>query len=99
MTLGMGAGVAGLGRLGLQASSGVVSPVLQASPLPLHQAPAGCPLSHTEFLCVGGRKEGGRGPGQTRWCVRPYLLGVGRWVGAWRTSFTKPALSPLAAAP
>lgn len=55
----------------------------------------GCPLSHTKFLCVGGRKESGRGArlGQMV-CARPYLLGVGRRAGAWRSSFTKPTLSP-----
>lgn len=55
----------------------------------------GCPLSHTKFLYVGGRKESGRGArlGQMV-CARPYLLGVGRRAGAWRSSFTKPTLSP-----
>lgn len=32
-------------------------------------------------------------------CAGPYLLGLGRRVGAQRSSFTKPALSPLAAGP
>lgn len=84
---------------GPQASSGVVS----LSPRPPPPPPPGlgwASFSHTKFLCVGGRQEGGRGagPGQLV-CARPYLLGVGRRAGAWRSSFTKPALSPLAAGP
>lgn len=90
----------GLGQLGPQASSGVASPVLRALPSPSTRPRLGV-LSLTQSSCVlVVSKEGGRGPGLGQMvCARPYLLGVGRWAGAWRPSFTKPALSALAAGP
>lgn len=74
--------MAGLSQRGPQASSGVVFHVPQAAPCPLRQAWAGRPLSHAEFLCVGGRQGRwvGAGAGQMV-CARPYRLGVGRQAG------------------
>lgn len=76
----MGAGVAGLGWLGLQASSGVGSPVPQASPLPLHPGPGLGVFSLTQSSCmlVVARKVGGGRALHQMVCAKPYLLGVGR---------------------
>lgn len=92
--------MAELSQLGSQANSGVVSCVPQAPPLPLIRPGWASSPSHGVPVCwwSQGRWAGGGEAGQMV-CGCPYLLGVGRQAGAWRSSFTKPALSPLAAGP
>lgn len=91
--------MAGLAHLALRQARGVVSLSPRPLPSPSARPGLGVPLSHRVPVCWwSSGRWAGAGPGQMV-CTRPYLLGVGGRAGAWRSSFTKPALSPLAAGP